>query len=389
MKAVLSVIALAMLLAGCGKPETESPPALRPTFDERVIPGDPELNTALQTFADKVRERTEVPAIGVAVVTADEGLVGIAVSGVRVAGGQEAASVFDLWHIGSCTKAITAAMYARRVEAGDVRWGQSPLWLAPELRDAADAGWAGVPAEDFMSHASGIGQLPDGFLMQARFSSEAPERQRVEWVSQRLASAPTAEAAGRFEYSNFNFMLIGAALESGRAPWESQASDFLVQIGLTPDEFGFGPPQGAQPQGHVGMPPYPVGQGPNADNPTAMGPAGTIHLSLPGWAKFVRLFLTDGGEVLSPESVEKLTTPWPEGATGRGMGWFVEMETPAGKMIYHAGSNTMWFAQAVILPEQGYAVLVVTNQGGGMGETAVVSLTQLAMGEMKARSEAE
>jgi len=148
----------------------------------------------------------------------------------------------------------------------------------------------------------------------------------------------------------------------------------------------FAPPQGDQPQGHAGDPPFPAGQGPFADNPLALGPAGTLHVSLEGWAKFVHLFLIDGGPMLAPDSIGTLTTPWPDASDEQALGWFVS-DSPAGPVVYHAGSNTMWFAQALILPEQGYAILVVTNQGGGMGETAVVSLTQLAMGAVKADRE--
>lgn len=371
-------LALVLLLGSCN-----------PTQDDVAQPSAPSddagLEATLQAYADQVRETTGVPAMGVAVVTAEEGLVALVVTGERVAGSGEAVEPGDLWHIGSCTKAVTAALYARRVERGEAEWGESPLRLRPEAFAGGAPEWLSMPVEAFLTHRSGIGSVPDSFLFTARASSASLPEQRLRWLTERL-QAPPGEDADSFAYSNFGYMLVGTALETSETGWEALAGDFLIEAGLEEGEFGFGPPQGDQPQGHAGDPPFPAGQGQFADNPLALGPAGTLHVSLEGWSKFVRLFLTDGGSGLAPESVATLTAPWPDASSEQALGWFVS-DSPAGPVIYHAGSNTMWFAQALILPQQGYAILVVTNQGGGMGETAVVGLTQLAMGAVKAERE--
>lgn len=347
---------------------------------------DDALAQALQAKAEAVRAETGVTALGVALVTGTDGLIGVAVSGERVRGSGVPVQATDLWHIGSCTKAITAAMYAVRVEAGEARWGDAPAVLLSPGTGHTDPAWADIPVEAFLSHRSGIGDLGIGWLLSDREKTATLAQQRAALAAERFAKPPKGRV-GDFAYSNLGYMMVGAALEAGRAPWEEQAADFLRRVGLGEDEFGFGPPPGDQPQGHRrrwfgGL--VPVGQGLDGDNPLALGPAGTVHVSLAGWARFVRLFLTDGAGLLSPQSVEKLTTPWPEGTGDYALGWGVMRDEAGTVMLSHAGSNTYWLAQVVIVPAEDVAVLVVTNQADAAADKAVWTLTREALNTFRA-----
>ena len=62
-----------------------------------------------------------LPAMGGAIVW-DDGRIDLAVSGVRKLGDPTPAETSDLWHMGSCTKAMTATMIAYLIEQGDLRW---------------------------------------------------------------------------------------------------------------------------------------------------------------------------------------------------------------------------------------------------------------------------
>ncbi len=47
------------------------------------------------------------------------------------------------------------------------------------------------------------------------------------------------------------------------------------------------------------------------------------------------------------------------------MGWVVRTDDETGgRVLWHNGSNTMWYCVMSMLPEKGSAVLVATNQGG-------------------------
>src|SRR5688500_17405903 len=58
-----------------------------------------------------IRERHDLPALAGAIITLD-GIEAIGVDGVRRRGGSERATIDDRFHLGSCTKAMTATLIA-------------------------------------------------------------------------------------------------------------------------------------------------------------------------------------------------------------------------------------------------------------------------------------
>jgi CubicO group peptidase (beta-lactamase class C family) len=58
---------------------------------------------------------------------------------------EDAAAADDPWHIGSCGKSMTAALYARLVEAGRAEWSASIVDLFHDLDVHRDAGGTHAP----------------------------------------------------------------------------------------------------------------------------------------------------------------------------------------------------------------------------------------------------
>jgi CubicO group peptidase (beta-lactamase class C family) len=172
-------------------------------------------------------------------------------------------------------------------------------------------------------------------------------------------------------YSNLGYALAGAMAEAATdTPWEALiAQEVLDPLSLT--TAGFGAPTGdTAPWGHnfVGsVPPDPA-----ADNPPAISPAGTLHMALVDQARVLRAHLTDGETLpgyLSADSWTRLHTPGPNDYA---MGWIqVERDWSNGPFLTHDGSNTMWYARAVVAPGIDRALVVVTNQGPPNGQAAV------------------
>lgn len=76
---------------------------------------------------DSFRRRHGVAAIGAATIDASSPTIeSIDVAGVVRRGADDAVVESDAWHIGSCAKALTAALYARLVEQGRVM--ALPVW---------------------------------------------------------------------------------------------------------------------------------------------------------------------------------------------------------------------------------------------------------------------
>jgi len=325
-----------------------------------------------------ILERFDIPAASVLVVRAGVP-VAQGVAGVRAAGHQPAATLADRWHLGSCTKSMTATLCAILVEEGTLRWDTKVLDLFPELRDAADASWQGVTLERLLTQTAGAPKdLHRAGLWARLWKREGtPTDQRLQLLREVLTWKTDHEPGSAFLYSNTNFAVAGAMAERATGkPWEDLMQQrVFAPLGIT--TAGFGAPGTACAPGEEPTPDQPWGHndrgtavapGPSADNPAAIGPGGTAHMSLPDWGRYVSAHLS--GEtpgralLLTPESYKRLHEP---ALSGYASGWSVTKRPwagPTGRALTHAGSNTMWYCVVWMAPEKDMAVLVACNRGG-------------------------
>src|SRR5207248_2506036 len=185
------------------------------------------------------------------------------------------------------------------------------------------------------------------------------------------AEKPEHEPGKEFHYSNVGYVLAGhMAEEAAGAPWEELIQKRLFRpLGMKSAGFGaMGTPGKVdQPWQHFGDG---LRMGPSlySDNPPVMAPAGTVHCSLPDWARFIadQLRGARGGRaLLKAETYKKLhTSPYDDRFyTLGGWGGLAKDERAGGPLLRHDGSNGMSFATAWVAPRRDLAVLVVTNQG--------------------------
>lgn len=301
------------------------------------------------------------PAMAAAVVGPD-GVIWSGVRGVTRAGLDEPATLDQVWHLGSNGKSMTAVLYARLVEQGRAAWGATLPELFPGV--AIDPALQAVTIDDLLCHRSGLmdRDLITREVMIAGHAAPRPTRdQRVDFAAMALGKAPTG-TRGVFSYGNGNFILAAAAIERlVDAGWEETIQAGLFDpLGMT--SVGHGAPKGNNPWGHrsVGDQLTPVDPAGVADNPPFFGPAGRMHMTVADYARFLRLYLTDGGGLLTPATMARLTTP-PEGAPpAYAWGWGVQ----PGPRLGHDGSNTMWHVTARVLPARGVALVSVANHFG-------------------------
>jgi CubicO group peptidase (beta-lactamase class C family) len=200
---------------------------------------------------------------------------------------------------------------------------------------------------------------------------------------------------GTYRYSNAGYVIAGAMIEAATGEtWEDLLQrEVFGPLGMTAS--GFGPPGVAgsvtEPRGHrpAGGNWLPVEPGPFADNPAALGPAGTVHAPLADYARFMAAHLAgargEAGGLLTAESYETLHTPAP--GSEYAFGWAVTERDWAGagrRVLVHSGSNTMWFATVWIAPERSLAMFAVTNAAGDAGPKG----TDAAIGALLARYDA-
>lgn len=322
--------------------------------------GDPAIADALR----EVRRKFDVPAIAGAIVTG-RGLERAAVVGFRKRGDETPATLEDLWHLGSDTKAMTATLAARLVEEGRLRWDTTIGACFPDLAPSLHPATTNLTLRHLLAHRAGLPANLDWHS----FRQPEIRQQRTEVVRQALASAPQSEPGSKYAYSNLGYVMAGAMIERAAGqPWEEALRErIFLPLGMT--NAGFGgvgtPGRIDQPWGH-GRGGVPVkANGPGVDNAPVLGPAGRVHASLADWARFVADQLRGArGEpaLLRTASYATLHTPPFDGDYA--LGWITaERDWGGGRVLNHGGCNTMNYANVWIAPRKDFAVLVCINQG--------------------------
>ena len=266
-----------------------------------------------------------------------------------------------LWHVGSITKSFTAALALVMAEAGEIDLDGAVAAHLPG--ETLHPDWQGVTFREALSHTGG---LPANVspLSLFRPGPGSPDEQRLTQL-RRLWSDPLPGSRGEHAYSNIGYVFAGAALEAATGtPWERLVRERVAApAGL--GSVGLGPPRGeGDPRGHrriAGVTFAVEPARPWADNPAWMGPAGTLHMSLGdllGWAETLRLSCAEGA-LISRESCAAMSTPQ---AGSYGLGLVVESLAGGGRLVWHNGSNTMWYAVVGFLPERGIALAVTLNR---------------------------
>jgi CubicO group peptidase (beta-lactamase class C family) len=374
-------LALTFLLAPLQSPAAQAAPK-SPSID-------------LATLLVALLEKHRLPALGGAVVTAD-GPAAFAAIGRRSNQVPAVALSDDLWHLGSCTKAMTATLAARLVEQKKLAWDTQVGEVFSDLPGGVHAGWKGATLERLLAHRGGAPAKLEPVLWRALVtSSEPPREQRLRLVEALLATPPESAPGTAFAYSNAGYALAGAMLEARAGEvWENLMRR-EVFVPLKMDTAGFGAPGTAgkldQPLGHSapeeGKAARPQPVGPRADNPAAIAPAGAVHASLADWGRFVAAHLAGArgaGDYLSAASWTRLHTPL-EGQD-YALGWIVtEREWAGGTTWTHNGSNTLWHCTAWLSPARGFAVLAVTNQGGEAAQKATDDTAAALIGAWRAK----
>ena len=337
--AVLSALALSSLT------HAQTPPA---GFAERVV--------ALRTASN-------IPAVGGVTFTSSS-VGAIAVSGVRKLGDPAEVTPADLWHIGSISKSFTSALVAKRAERGE--WNLDAT-LGELLGPARAQKFAGATLKNVMSHRAGLPANPSNATLMAIAQSGEPtpaSRRRI--VDLALATEPLSAPGAGFLYSNIDYILLGSILEekSGKAWEEIVREEILTPLKLTTGGFGAPGAAGAvtQPRGHRGQLDalMPIEPGPFADNPPVFGPAGTLHMSIADLARWGQEHLRGerGQDGLLKAATFKLLHAPP--VDPYALGWVSETKNDQ-RVIWHNGSNTMWYAIVAFNAAADQGVVLVTN----------------------------
>src|SRR5262245_48548411 len=140
---------------------------------------------------DAIREQAHLPALGAALVTVD-GLEGVWVTGTRRAGGAEKVEPGDIWHLGSCTKSMTATLVALLVARGDLAWDTPLPELLPDVAEDMDDGFRDLTLVELLCHRAGLATAPRMDLFAKMRTSDLPPIELRAMVAYEMLTNPPA-----------------------------------------------------------------------------------------------------------------------------------------------------------------------------------------------------
>lgn len=331
--------------------------------------GRDNLQKVLEHLVVEERKSAGLVGLGAAIIQ-DSELLGLSVDGERKKGSKILLSKSDRWHLGSITKSITATMIARLIEKGELDWNTRVTEIFPNV-DELDTQWRDVTLENLLTHTSGA--VPN-FSISLRITNPAAglERKaaREAAVINVMRKKPKSTPGSAFMYSNVGYTIAGAMAEKKTGlVWEELVRREIF-VPLQIQSGGFGPPQDEiekleQPRGHKRILGFTISAGEHEDNTSIMGPAGSIHLSLNDLALFVNEHLQGelgNGTLLTTETFRRLHRPV---LKRNAYGWVVSARKHlgVGPVIWHSGTNTMWYALQVFVPDINAVIVVTSNDG--------------------------
>lgn len=326
----------------------------------------------LNDLLEPIRAANRVPALACAVIRSNR-IVGMGAVGLRRSDALSVpVTLDDKWHLGSLTKSMTATLAALLVERGKISWETTLADVFPTLAPSMKPAWRTVRLDWLCSNRGGApGDLNASGIWEQLWNFQGTPIEGRHLLLERLTRlAPATTPGTAYEYSNAGFALAGHMLETvtGR-PWEELlASNLFLPLGMTSAGFGAPatPDQLNQPWGHrwIDGTNAPVAPGPGADNPPAIGPAGTVHCSLPDLATYAAFHLAGDQHdtpLLPHAAFLKLHRAVPDNSD-YAYGWNQSTRPWAdGLTLSHAGSNLQWYSVIWIAPHRDFAVVALCN----------------------------
>lgn len=320
----------------------------------------------LASIVDSLRLAWNLPAMGGAIVTLDDGVTNVAVAGTRRATGGAAVTTNDLWHLGSNTKAMTSLLAAVAVSQERIEWTTTVAQAFPELSNIRPE-YQDVRLRDLLSHQSGF---PRDIGMEVYASGPTAGVQRAATVTWAVQQPPVSPY-GTYEYSNVGVIIASAMVERAFGTSYEAAMAAYIHTPLAMTEVGWGPQAEAgsttQPVPHVWWPTgsWLVLEG--YDIAPANNSSGRAHMSLESWGRFIHeiLRVEAGSSTVATTTIAQQTTstviPIVPG-TSYGMGWVISTRPWAnGKVLFHDGSNGANHSLTFVAPELDVAFLATTN----------------------------
>ncbi|WP_313316795.1 serine hydrolase domain-containing protein [Stenotrophomonas sp.] len=340
---------------------------------------------------DQATQRYHLPGIAMGVIE-DGKVIYRGTRGELVAG--EAASINDetLFKIASNTKAMTAAVLARLVQAGKLRWDDPVTRHLPQFRMQDPWVTRNMQVRDLLIHNSGLG-LGAGDLM---LWPEPNNFDRSDIIAGLAHLKPTGSFRSDYAYDNLLYVVAGevAAVAGGKPYAQLVREEIFQPLGMQRCQVGAWSPEAvdniAQPHQREGNRNVPAERdSAQVDDFPSMA-AGGVRCSLNDMLRWMQVLLDPAQapgwlDAAQRQALWTAHMPMPISQRLRdwdnthfyayGYGWRLSDMDGQWK-VAHTGTLSGMYSSLALLPDHKTGVVLLIN---GEGEDARTALMQAAL----------
>lgn len=329
---------------------------------------DVSLRDRIDLFVENERQASGIPGIALAIV--HEGQIAHA-RGFGHDGRDEPISADTPFPIGSLTKSFTALLVRQAIDAGQLDADVPVQRVLPWFRVKDGEASGRITLRHLLNQTSGFSR-DDGIAPLLQGSSASTDE-----LARGLGAVSLNRPVGeRFEYSNLNFVLLGAVLQAvtGRSWQELIQTQVLQPLQMDQAHTDH---DAAQQAGMTALHRMWFGL-PVAQHVTLLpgfAPTGSLVASAGDMARYLQMLLAGGmgpaGRVVSADGVVQMLSPASPPGRSRllsadfpfryGEGWFVGPFGAATDACWHLGNLASFAAWMVLLPDTRQAVVLLIN----------------------------
>lgn len=335
---------------------------------------DTDLSKSIPAFEKLIQDemtKSGVPGLSVALVD-EKGFEWKKGFGLADKASKKPVTEDTLFEVASISKTFTAIMVLQLVEQGKLSLDTPLCELLPEFQmqglpqvpwkqmqhqpDAARK----ITLRTMLNHHSSI----PGDLMNGAFTIKKPipdySAELLKVLSSQYLTRPANES---FDYSNTAYSLLEKIIERASGePFRSYSNRFFQNLGMCSSSFYHGDVNPTQCASG-----YFMGKFVPLTHANIIS-AGNVRTSSTDMARYLRVLLSQGNGMLSPETFREMVSPSNgnvvlDGNCKVGLGWFLDEASLAyaGKNFHHSGATFQFLSQMVVASDAGLAAFVSVN----------------------------
>ncbi|MGG4090746.1 serine hydrolase domain-containing protein [Paenibacillus lautus] len=331
---------------------------LLPTWGN-VVEADEGMTDKVDLYMKAMMEEYQIPGLSVAIVQDGDTLFtnsyGVTAEGSTVSSNTP-------FFLGSISKSMTALGIVQLVESGRVDLDESIGTYLPWFAAEASSEVSSITIRQLLAQTSGYSTYTGMEYSDVGAKDASALKENV----RNLSHAKLTRAPGeQHQYSNANYMILGAVLEevSGQSYADYMEQHVFGPLGMSTaaaDEeravrSGF-------EQGYQSWFGYPLVSSVPYDNSGAS--YGYITASIDDMARYVQFLLQDNDMLLRREYKELLLSPLVQHRPDRayGFGWRIGETDQGETLVWHSGSTPEARAEIFFIPDRGVGAVILTNK---------------------------